>query len=60
MVVKLGGKQIALFLNRKGTVYACTNRCPHEGYPLVKGSLDHECILTCNWHNCILRHEFLD
>ena len=51
MVVKLGGKQIAMFLSRKGTVYACANRCPHEGFPLVEGSLDDECILTCNWHN---------
>jgi len=51
MVVKLGGKQIAMFLNGKGTVYACDNRCPHEGFPLAEGSLDHECILTCNWHN---------
>ena len=42
MVVKFGGKQIALFLNRRGTVYACANRCPHEGYPLVEGSLDDE------------------
>ncbi|MBS1255145.1 MAG: Alkene monooxygenase system, ferredoxin component [Deltaproteobacteria bacterium] len=50
-VVKLGGRQIALFLNDMGTVYACANRCPHEGFPLVEGSLDQECILTCNWHN---------
>ena len=44
-------EQAMLFLNRRGTVYACANRCPHEGYPLVEGSLDDECILTCNWHN---------
>ena len=49
--VKLGAKQLALFL-RDGTVHACNNRCPHEGYPLVEGALDAEtCVLTCHWHN---------
>jgi nitrite reductase/ring-hydroxylating ferredoxin subunit len=37
--VKLGAKQLALFLH-DGTVHACNNRCPHEGYPLVEGALD--------------------
>jgi nitrite reductase/ring-hydroxylating ferredoxin subunit len=49
-VVRLGGKQIALF-HREGTPFACNNRCPHEGYPLAEGTLDHGCVLTCNWHN---------
>ena len=49
--VKLGSKQLALFL-QDGTVHACNNRCPHEGYPLVEGALDAEsCVLTCHWHN---------
>ncbi|MCG8691836.1 MAG: Rieske (2Fe-2S) protein, partial [Minwuiales bacterium] len=48
-VVRLGGKQIALFVTPEG-IKACNNRCPHEGYPLREGSLD-DCILTCNWHN---------
>ena len=49
-VVRRGGKQIALFDTPEG-VYACNNRCPHEGYPLREGSLDGACVLTCNWHN---------
>ena len=49
-VVRKSGKQIALFL-RDGQVFACNNRCPHEGYPLSEGSLDDQCVLTCNWHN---------
>jgi nitrite reductase/ring-hydroxylating ferredoxin subunit len=49
-VAKLGRKQIALF-ERDGAVLACNNRCPHEGYPLVEGTLDDSCVLTCNWHN---------
>jgi nitrite reductase/ring-hydroxylating ferredoxin subunit len=52
---KSAGKQIAVFAGGGG-VYACNNRCPHEGYPLIEGSLSQDgegraCILTCNWHN---------
>ena len=50
LVVKHGAKQIALF-SSNGQVYACNNRCPHEGYPLSEGSLSKGCLLTCNWHN---------
>lgn len=53
LVLRLDGKQIALFTTPDG-VYACNNRCPHEGYPLREGSLgagSESCILTCNWHN---------
>ena len=39
MVVRLGGKQIALF-HRAGAPFACNNRCPHEGYPLAQGTLE--------------------
>jgi nitrite reductase/ring-hydroxylating ferredoxin subunit len=49
-VIKLGSRQIALFKS-DGKVYACNNRCPHEGYPLSEGTLSDGCILTCNWHN---------
>jgi len=47
---RISGKQIALF-RRAAIVYACNNRCPHEGYPLSEGDLDADCVLTCNWHN---------
>ncbi len=50
MVVKHGKKQIALFASGP-EVYACNNRCPHEGYPLSEGTLSQRCLLTCNWHN---------
>jgi len=50
IAVKLHGKHIALFLHQ-GEVLACNNRCPHEGYPLVEGALDTDCVLTCHWHN---------
>ncbi|MGF1595135.1 MAG: Rieske (2Fe-2S) protein [Kiloniellaceae bacterium] len=47
---KAQGKQIAVFAG-DGGVFACNNRCPHEGYPLMEGSLTQDCVLTCNWHN---------
>lgn len=49
-VFKAGRKQI-LLIAAAGRVYACNNRCPHEGYPLSEGSLGEPCTLTCNWHN---------
>lgn len=51
---KSDGKQIAVFAG-DGGIFACNNRCPHEGYPLMEGSLAQgaqgDCVLTCNWHN---------
>ncbi len=54
-LLKTGSKQIAVFAGESG-VYACNNRCPHEGFPLMEGKLTQGadgggCILTCNWHN---------
>lgn len=50
MLIKHGDKQVVLFHGPKG-VFACNNRCPHEGYPLSQGTLAEGCVLTCNWHN---------
>ena len=54
LLVRPEGRQIVLFLDRE-QLYACNNRCPHEGYPLSEGDLsrgaDGHCLLTCNWHN---------
>ena len=49
-VFRLDNRQIAIFSTKKG-IFACNNRCPHEGYPLREGTLDEDCKLTCNWHN---------
>src|SRR5512145_1551097 len=48
-IAKVGGKQIAFF-HVEGQIYACNNRCPHEGYPLREGTVNGDCVLTCNWH----------
>lgn len=53
MVVRHEGRQILLLQNAAG-MFACVNRCPHEGYPLREGTLTgdgQDCVLTCNWHN---------
>src|SRR4051794_1729311 len=50
VLVRHERRQIAVFATADG-VFACNNRCPHEGYPLSEGSLGTGCVLTCNWHN---------
>lgn len=53
LVVRHDGRQILLLQTEAG-LFACVNRCPHEGYPLREGSLSGDaktCVLTCNWHN---------
>ncbi|GEM_PF-138731 len=42
-------KRIALF-RTDGAVFACDNRCPHQGYALVRGDV-RDGQLTCAWHN---------
>ena len=49
-VVRVDGRQVLVLRTERG-LYACNNRCPHEGYPLREGSLSDGCVLTCNWHN---------
>ena len=36
-ILRHEGRQIALFATPEG-VWACNNRCPHEGYPLSEGT----------------------
>ena len=50
LVLKAGAKQILLIADGDH-LFACNNRCPHEGYPLSEGTLGPGCTLTCNWHN---------
>src|SRR5260221_6007233 len=42
-------KRIALFRSPSG-VFACDNRCPHQGYALVRGDVK-DGVLTCAWDN---------
>lgn len=45
-----GDQRIAVFRVEKQEIYAVDDRCPHEGYPLTKGSLDGT-VVSCQWHN---------
>jgi nitrite reductase (NADH) small subunit/3-phenylpropionate/trans-cinnamate dioxygenase ferredoxin subunit len=47
-VVYVQGIEIALF-NIEGEFYAVDNLCPHEGGPLVAGTVEGM-VLTCPWH----------
>src|SRR5215813_10908224 len=49
-VVRQAGRQIVMTHSEAG-VFACVNRCTHEGYPLSEGTLTEGCVLTCNWHH---------
>src|SRR5262245_1197524 len=48
-------KRLALFRTPTG-VFATDNRCPHEGYALVRGDVRSD-VLTCAWHNWKFRLE---
>ena len=43
------GHEIAVF-NVEGTFYALDSLCPHQGGPLVAGTVEGK-VLTCPWHS---------
>ena len=49
VVVRGADRPIAVFAH-DGRVSAVDNRCPHLGFPLHRGSVQHG-ILTCHWHH---------
>ncbi len=49
--VKVDDQQIAIFHRKPNVLYACDNRCPHEGYPLVRGRVLGDSVLMCIWHS---------
>ncbi len=49
-VARLDGLQVLVLLTERG-IFACTNRCPHEGYPLSEGECTQDGRLRCHWHN---------
>jgi nitrite reductase (NADH) small subunit len=48
IAVTCNHESVAIF-NVDGTLFACTNRCPHAGAPLQNGFLNGT-VLTCPWH----------
>lgn len=45
---EVNGKQVAVF-NCRGTFYAISNVCRHQGGPLAEGDLEGT-VVTCPWH----------
>lgn len=48
-LVKINGKDIALFRTSDDKVYALENKCPHKSGPLVEGIITGD-ILICPLH----------
>jgi nitrite reductase/ring-hydroxylating ferredoxin subunit len=44
------GSQPLCVLWHEGTAYAVDDRCPHMGFPLHRGTVEHG-LLTCHWHH---------
>jgi nitrite reductase/ring-hydroxylating ferredoxin subunit len=48
---RVGRRARALWIRGSiARVFACDNRCPHQGYALVRGDVK-DGVLTCAWHN---------
>ena len=53
-------KHIVIFARKDG-IFAIDNRCPHQGYPLIEGTLEvkvGKTILMCHRHNWKLAQAF--
>lgn len=51
LAIQLGANRLAMF-RTASDVFACDDRCPHQGYPLSElGSIEDSCHLTCAMHN---------
>ena len=50
LAVDAGGRRLLLGVTDGGLLFAVSDQCPHEGYPLRQGFL-RGCVLTCAWHN---------
>lgn len=49
-LVMHGHHRPVLVLFDGGKPVALDNRCPHMGFPLDRGTVEHE-VLTCHWHH---------
>ncbi len=50
LAVTAEGRRLLLGVTEGGLLFAVSDQCPHEGYPLRQGFLKG-CVLTCAWHN---------
>ena len=49
-LLRVGGHRLAVFRLDDGRLFAVDDACPHEGYPLSRGTVK-DCVVTCPWHN---------
>jgi nitrite reductase/ring-hydroxylating ferredoxin subunit len=49
-LMRAGKHRLAVFRLEDGRLFAVDDACPHEGYPLSRGTVK-DCVLTCPWHN---------
>ena len=49
VAAKAGSQPICVFWH-EGRPYALDDRCPHLGFPLHRGTVEHG-LLTCHWHH---------
>ena len=49
LLAKTGAHGVCVFWH-EGCAYAVDDRCPHMGFPLHRGTVEHG-LLTCHWHN---------
>ena len=49
-LLRVGDHRLAVFRLDDGQLFAVDDACPHEGYPLSRGTVK-DCVVTCPWHN---------
>ena len=49
LLTKAGSHGVCVFWD-DGCAYALDDRCPHMGFPLHRGTVDHG-LVTCHWHH---------
>ena len=49
-LLRVGNHRLAVFRLDNGQLFAVDDACPHEGYPLSRGTVK-DCVVTCPWHN---------
>jgi nitrite reductase/ring-hydroxylating ferredoxin subunit len=49
LLTKAGAHGVCVFWH-EDCAYAVDDRCPHMGFPLHRGTVEHG-LLTCHWHN---------
>ena len=52
-VLRIDGRNIAIFRTSAGALYALHDQCPHRGGPLSQGIVHGDCV-TCPLHDWVI------